>query len=51
MDLTVELYNSTQAAGSRDAFGTANRFIAPVVTGGKVFVGAATGVGIFGLLP
>jgi hypothetical protein len=50
-DLTIELYNSTQAAGSRDAFGASNKFIAPVVTGGKVFVGAATGVAIFGLLP
>jgi hypothetical protein len=50
MNLANELYNSAQA-GSRDSFGAANKFIAPVVTGGKVFVGTNAGVGIFGLLP
>jgi hypothetical protein len=50
MNLATELYNSTQAPGARDAFGPANKFIAPVVTGGKVFVASTTGVAIFGLL-
>jgi hypothetical protein len=49
----TELYNSTQAAGGRDTIpgNSATKFTVPVVTGGKVFVGAGTGVAIFGLLP
>jgi hypothetical protein len=50
MNLANELYNSTQAAGNRDSFGPANRFETPMVTGGKVYVGTTTGVGVFGLL-
>jgi hypothetical protein len=49
MNLTTELYNSTQAPGGRDSFGSANKFIAPVVTAGKVFVASNTGVAVFGL--
>ena len=49
-NLAVEYYNSTQAAGSRDAFGNGNKFITPVVANGKVFVGTASGVAVFGLL-
>jgi hypothetical protein len=45
-----ELYNSNQAAGSRDHFGTGNKFIAPMITNGKVYVGTTSGVGVFGLL-
>jgi len=45
-----ELYNSNQAPASRDQFGPGNKFIAPVVTSGKVFVGTATGVAVFGSL-
>ncbi len=48
-NLANELYNSTQAANGRDAFGAANKFIVPVVSGGKVFVGTNVGVAIFGL--
>lgn len=47
-DLGKELYNSNQA-GSRDQF-TNNKFITPMIAGGKVFVGTRTGVIVFGLL-
>lgn len=50
-DLAHELYNSNQATGSRDHFGTGNKFIAPAVADGKVFVGTTNGVAVFGLLP
>jgi glucose dehydrogenase len=50
LNLGNELYNSAQAAANRDAFGIANKFIVPVVTGGNVFVASNTGVAIFGLL-
>ena len=45
-----EYYNSTQAAGNRDAFGNGNKFITPVIANGKVFVGTPSGVAVFGLL-
>ncbi len=48
-NLQHELYNSQQAANNRDSF-TGNKFIAPVVVNGKVFVGTPTGVVEFGLL-
>ena len=46
-----ELYNSNQAANSRDHFGNGNKFITPLVVNGKVFVGTPSAVAIFGLLP
>ncbi len=49
-NLANELYNSTQAANSRDSFGTGNKFITPTIADGKVLVGTTTGVGVFGLL-
>jgi outer membrane protein assembly factor BamB len=49
-NLAHELYNSNQAAGNRDHFGTGNKFITPVVADGKVFVGTTAGVAVFGLL-
>jgi hypothetical protein len=45
-----ELYNSNQAAGSRDHFGAGNKFIAPTIANGRVYVGTTSGVGVFGLL-
>jgi len=45
-----ELYNSNMAANSRDQFGAGNKFIAPLIANGKVYVGTTTGVGVFGLL-
>jgi len=49
-NLAHELYNTTQATGSRDQFGAGNKFITPTVAGGKVFVGTTNSVAIFGLL-
>jgi hypothetical protein len=48
-DLSRELYNSAQA-GSRDSFGAGNKFIAPMVANGRVYVGTGTGVAVFGSL-
>ena len=50
-NLSVELYNSNQAAGGRDHFGNGNKFITPTIANGKVYVGTASGVGVLGLLP
>jgi hypothetical protein len=49
-NLSTELYNSNQAANSRDQFGTGNKYITPTVVNGKVYVGTTNGVGAFGLL-
>jgi hypothetical protein len=50
-NLAHELYNSNQAANGRDSFGNGNKFIAPLVVNGKVYVGTQNGVAVFGLLP
>jgi hypothetical protein len=49
-NLANELYNSNQASGGRDQFGSGNKFITPIVANGQVFVGTQTGVAVFGLL-
>ena len=49
-DLTKELYDSNQAANSRDHF-SGNKFITPMVVNGKVYVGTPNSVAVFGLLP
>jgi len=49
-NLSHELYNSNQAPGGRDQFGAGNKFITPMITNGKVYVGTTNGVGVFGLL-
>jgi hypothetical protein len=49
-NLGDELYNSNQAANSRDQFGDGNKYITPTVVNGKVYVGTTTGVGVFGPL-
>jgi hypothetical protein len=49
-DLSRELYNSSQAPASRDAFGPGNKFITPTIVNGRVYVGTTNGVALFGLL-
>jgi hypothetical protein len=49
-NLAKELYNSNQAAGGRDQFGTGNKFITPAIADGKVFIGTTSAVAVFGLL-
>jgi hypothetical protein len=50
-DTLAELYNSSQATGSRDHFGNGNKFVTPMVANGQVYVATASGVAVFGLLP
>jgi hypothetical protein len=47
-NLANELYSSNQA-GARDNFSD-NKYITPMIANGKVFIGTATGVIVFGLL-
>ena len=50
-DLTVEYYNSSQAAGQRDVpAGAGNKFMIPVVANGRVYFGTASSVVVYGLL-
>jgi hypothetical protein len=49
-NLTNELYNSNQAANSRDHFSD-NKYVTPMVANGKVYVGTPNSVAVFGLLP
>jgi hypothetical protein len=49
-NLSIELYNSNQAASSRDHFGAGNKFIVPTIANGKVYVGTTNSVAAFGLL-
>jgi Immunoglobulin domain len=49
-NLATELYNSTQAANSRDQFGAGNKYMTPTIANGKVYVGTPSGVAVFGLL-
>jgi hypothetical protein len=49
--LTRELYNSTQAPDHRDTVGQYVKFSVPTIFRGKVYVGAAADVAVYGLLP
>jgi hypothetical protein len=46
-NLTTEIYNSTQAVGSRDALTNGIKFTSPTVANGKVYVGSQYNVYVF----
>lgn len=46
-----ELYNSNQAASSRDHFGSGNKYVTPTIVNGKVFAPTTNSVAVFGVLP
>jgi hypothetical protein len=48
-NIPTELYDSNQAANSRDHFNF-NKFVPPMIVNGKVYVGTANSVAVFGLL-
>ena len=50
-NLASELFNSAQASGGRDAWGSSVKFSVPTVVNGKVFVGTQKAVVVYGLLP
>jgi hypothetical protein len=49
-NLINEIYNTTQAAGNRDALTNGVKFTVPTVANGKVYVGSQYSVYAFGLL-
>ncbi len=50
-NLGIELYNSDQAAGGRDALDYAAKWASPLIANGKVFVATNGRLTAFGLLP
>jgi Malectin domain/Immunoglobulin domain/PQQ enzyme repeat len=49
-NVSHQLYH-TNMAGTRDHFGNGNKFMTPTIAKGRVYVGTASGIAIFGLLP
>ena len=50
-NLRNEFYNSTMASGNRDEAGNGVKFSTPTVANGKVYIGTATELDVYGLLP
>jgi hypothetical protein len=50
-DVVNEIYNTGQAPNHRDQPGVGVSFVIPTIANGKVYVGAAGEVDVFGLLP
>jgi hypothetical protein len=50
-NLTVELWDSSQAPNNRDQAGNAVKFVPPTIANGKVYVSTRTEVDVYGLLP
>jgi hypothetical protein len=50
-DVSVELYDSNQAANNRDAPGSRMKFQVPVVVNGKVYIATQGQLDVYGLLP
>jgi hypothetical protein len=48
-NIPTELYDSNQAPNNRDHFSD-NKFVAPMIANGKVYVGTTNSVAVFGLL-
>jgi hypothetical protein len=49
-EISHEIYNSTQAANSRDAFNSTVSGVSPTIAGGKVYVATKNGIVVFSQL-